>query len=52
MYGFEKRNSAPDWTLVALITKRGLVGEVLQRRVAEQVAAVGLGDALGDRVRA
>ena len=27
-----------------------VVGEVLQRGLAEQVAAVGLGDALGDRV--
>ena len=43
MYGLEKRNSAPDCTLVALITKRGWSGRSCSVASPNRWLAVGLG---------
>jgi hypothetical protein len=46
---FVNRNSAPVWTLLALMTKTGRSGELREARVAERDLAIALDDPLADR---
>ena len=48
MNRFENLQRTPDWRFVALKTKRGRSGSVLQRRVAEEVPRVGARETVAD----